>query len=90
MTSREWTHRHLHFLSAITSGTAQIKEVCRKVFFDIIIVIRFRTDLRKGPANQNTALRKFEDVLGPDSGDRGESKYDVTTSLRQKHVYSSD
>ena len=28
--------------------------------------------------------------LGPDTGDREESKYDVTAAKRQKHIYSID
>ena len=31
-----------------------------------------------------------EDVLVPMTGDRGESEYDVTTTLGQKHIYSID
>ena len=28
--------------------------------------------------------------FSPDTGDRGESKYDVTAAKRQKHIYSID
>ena len=38
-------------------------------------------------SNHVLKMLKFEDVLGPDTGNRGEVKYNVTAAKRQKHIY---
>jgi hypothetical protein len=53
------------------------------------IWIRTQLTRRERERERHTPVES-EDVLVPITGDRGESEYDVTTVLGQKHIYSID